>query len=375
MAASRPAHPTPGREGARKSANYAKLRRMSEAITATQQPIEALPFEQQIFARSPFGLLTTAALVFVFLFGVFLVAAAIEHVAIVRPGLSLTGAALPALVLSLLSCAALAMQRYARVADARDAPAYARILTGGTQSAARFAALAAPDARLGRATLIGLVIGLIISAVVRISEIQEGHPIPPLTLVWFAFATTFMVILFTRGVEQTRAGNRSYARLLGAELKIDLLRTDTLAVLGRSAARSALIWFVVSAVACLFFVGGDLNWLTVLLIVACAVMGIGHFASIMSRIHRQIMMAKASELERIRHQIDVQRSAMAADDHAATRLHGLLAYEKRISEAPEWPFDQTTLLRVGASALILTVPWFGQAIAAYVVDHISRFVG
>jgi hypothetical protein len=196
-----------------------------------------------------------------------------------------------------------------------------------------------------------------------------------LTLAWFTFVTTFMVILFTRGVEQTRSGSRAYARLLASELRIDLLRTDTLAVLGRSAARSSLIWFVVSAVACLFFVGGDLNWLTVLLIVACAAMGIIQFVIAMSRIHRQIMQAKAQELEHIRCQIEMQRSAMTTDDHAATRLHGLLAYEKRITEAPEWPFDQTTLLRVGASTLILTVPWFGQAIAAYVVDHLSRFAG
>jgi hypothetical protein len=128
-------------------------------------------------------------------------------------------------------------------------------------------------------------------------------------------------------------------------------------------------------VSCLFFVGGDLNWLTGLLIAACAAMGISHFAIVMSRIHRLIMQAKSQELEHIRRQIETQRSAMTSDDHAATRLHGLLAYEKRITEAPEWPFDQTTLLRVGASTLILTVPWFGQAIAAYVVDHLSRFAG
>jgi hypothetical protein len=278
-------------------------------------------------------------------------------------------------VLSLVCCAALAMQRYVRVAEARDAPAYARILTGGAASVVRVTAMGAPEARLGRATLIGLLVGLAISAIVGVSENQEGHPIPPLMLAWFTFVTTFMVILFTRGVEQTRSGSRAYARLLAAELRIDLLRTDTLAVLGRSAARSSLIWFVVSAVACLFFVGGDLNWLTVLLIVACAAMGIIQFAIVMSRIHRQIMQAKSQELEHIRRQIDMQRSAMTTDDHAATRLHGLLAYEKRITEAPEWPFDQTTLIRVGASSLILTVPWFGQAIAAYVVDHLSRFAG
>ncbi len=71
-------------------------------------------------------------------------------------------------------------------------------------------------------------------------------------------------------------------------------------------------------------------------------------------------------------QIDAMRATMHADDHAAQRLHGMLAYEKRISDAPEWPFDQSTLVRVGASALILTVPWFGQAIAQYAVEHLSR---
>jgi len=292
----------------------------AQAITSAHQQIEFLPFEQQIFARSPFGIVTTIVVIFVLFFGAFLVVADIEHVAIVRPGFAPTGASWPAVVLSLVCCAALGMQRYVRVAEAKDAPAYAKILTGGTASVVRVTSMGAPEARLGRATLIGLLVGLAISA-------------------------------------------------------IDLLRTDTLAVLGRSAARSSLIWFVVSAVAFLFLVGGDLNWLTSLLIVACAAMGIIQFAIVMSRVHKLIMQAKAQELEHIRRQIEMQRSAMTTDDHAATRLHGLLAYEKRITEAPEWPFDQTTLLRVGASTLILTVPWFGQAIAAYVVDHLSHFAG
>jgi hypothetical protein len=50
----------------------------------------------------------------------------------------------------------------------------------------------------------------------------------------------------------------------------------------------------------------------------------------------------------------------------------LLAYEARIEAVPEWPFDQTTLYRVCASALILTVPWFGQAIAGYVIEHLAH---
>ena len=53
------------------------------------------------------------------------------------------------------------------------------------------------------------------------------------------------------------------------------------------------------------------------------------------------------------------------------RLQGLLAYEARIQAVHEWPFDQTTLVRVLASAFILTVPWFGQAIVQYFVEHLG----
>ncbi|HEV2562071.1 MAG TPA: hypothetical protein VGT78_08000 [Rhizomicrobium sp.] len=338
----------------------------------------ALPFEQNLYVRSPFGIVATTAIMFALMTGSFLLVAALEHIPVVVPkgdGFALSHAGLPALVLALMCCGALAMQRYARVAEARDAPAYAKILSGGLASAMKVTNPTPRDANLWRSTIIGLVIGLAISAIIRTVEIQEGDPIRPLALVWFAGITTFMIVLFARGVEQTRLGTRAHSDVLNAELKIDLLRTDTLAVLGRSAARWSLIWFVVSAIACLFFVGGDLDWLTIALIVGCAAMGIGMFASVMLRIHRQIRAAKEAELEHIRGQIDAMRATMHEDGTAAARLHGMLAYEKRISDAPEWPFDQSTLVRVGASALILAVPWFGQAVAQYFVENIARVSG
>jgi len=341
-------------------------------------PVGGAPFEQQLYMRSPFGTVATTAIVFAFLFGSFLVISAFEHVTIIEHrarGIAVSQVAWSSLVLSLLCCAALGMQRYNRVREAGERLNYAKILTGGMASATDITGVTMREAAFGRATIMGIVIGLILSVAIRITEINEGHSAALGAMIWFVLATTLLSVLFSRGVEQTRAGNRGYAKVLDAELKIDLLRTDTLAVLGRSAARSALIWFVVSAVACLFFVGGDLNWLTIGLIMSCAVMGIAIFASIMSRIHRQILTAKAAELEHIRHQIEAMRASMHEDYHAATRLHGLLAYEKRIADAQEWPFDQSTLVRVGASALIVTVPWFGQAIAAYVVDHLSHIAG
>jgi hypothetical protein len=353
---------------------------MSETAAALQSPAAYAdaPFEQQIFLRSPLGTLATATVIFVFLFGSFVVLALLEGVPVFSSAeyeLGISPVAWSALALALLCCTALAMQRYNRSWEAADKDSYAKILRGGAASALFVTRPAALGARLGRATLLGVVMGLMISAAVRYSEIREGHVLHWGAMAWFALASTFLSVLFARGVEQTRAGNKAYGDLLKAELKIDLLRTDTLAVLGRSAARASLIWFVISAVACLFFVSGDLNWLTIGLIVACAVMGMAIFASIMLRIHRQIVAAKNSELELIRGQIDALRDSVHRDDGAATRLQGLLAYEKRIADAHEWPFDQSTLVRLTASAFILIVPWIGRAAAEYLIDHFDRIAG
>lgn len=354
---------------------------MSEDVATAPAPGPAvlpsnLPFEQQIYTRSPVGLVATTAVVLLVLFGSFLTVASIEHVTTIHRtpnGLAFSDASWPALVLSLLCCAALVLQRYARIAEARDAPAFARILTGGMASAAVITGAAVPrETRLARATLVGLAAGLVFSVLIRLSETREGHLIPPMTLIWYACATTFLNVLFARGFEQTRAGNRSYADTLNSELKIDLLRTDTLAVLGRSAARSALIWFIISAVACLFFVGGDLNWLTIILVVSCAAVGLGLFVSIMSRIHKQIVAVKQTELEHVRCRIEAERATFHTDAVSAANLHGLLAYEKRIADAPEWPFDQPTLVRVGAYILIPTIPWFGQAVVQYFIEHLAH---
>jgi hypothetical protein len=349
---------------------------MSEAIAADPVPCEVTRFEQQLYERSPAGAVATTTIIFVLLFGSFLAIAAIEHVpAFVTGGghtFGFTNASWPALVLSLLCCTALGMQRYTRLAEIRDVPNYARILSGGMESARRLAGLWPPNARLTPATLIGLAVGVVISVVIRTSEIAENHVIPPATMLWYASATTFLTVLFARGVEMTRAGGRAFAYLTQSELKIDLLRIDALAVLGRAAARFSLIWFVISAVAFLFFAGGDLNWLTIALIVACVAMGLAIFLGIMSRVHHKIIAVKAQELEKIRSRIDSIRHSLHAEQNSAAHMHGLLAYEKRIQDAPEWPFDQPTLVRLAAYVLIPIIPWFGQAAAGYAIEHLAH---
>lgn len=350
---------------------------MSDTVADSIPPARELNyFEQQIFARSPLGILPTTLVLLAILYGSYLLFANLENIATIRlrgmvpvfaPG------AWPALVLSLVICTVLAMQRYTRLAELRDFDAYAAVLKDGTAGAQEATSFTPDNARLVVATLIGIVLGGGVTILIFTQEARAMIKNTPLLFGWFLFTITTLVVMFIRGVELTRKANSGFRKMLNNGVRIDLLRIDALDVLGRSSARAALVWFTVSAVICLFFVGGsgDNSLSTIITLVACAAMGIWIFIRNVHRVHTLIMGAKRTELERVRREIDNARAGLHTSTDAATRVQGLLAYEARIQAAPEWPFDQAILVRFGASALILTVPWFGQAIAAALVEHLG----
>jgi hypothetical protein len=350
---------------------------MSEAILAPSFEPTGKPYlEQRIFGWSPAGTLPTAAILFGALYGLYLLAGLAEGVSTLEwTGHSVTfnSGAWSALVLSLLIAAALGMQRYTRLKDASDQLPFAAIFSGGAETAARLAGYAPDDAKLGRATLVGVALGLIGSFLILQGQ-SDARAHAPAVLVWFVIAITLSAVLFARGAELTRKSSAAFEVTLRDELKIDLLRVDRLAVIGRSAARASLVWFVVSAVVCLFFVEDSIDLPSIAIMLICAAMGLAIFLRVILRVHHKIVEAKAVELEHLRCEIEQARQNLREDPLAATRAQGLLAYEARIAAAPEWPFDQTTLVRVGASTLIVTVPWFGQALASYMVDHFSSVV-
>jgi hypothetical protein len=350
---------------------------MSEAVIAPSFEPTGKPYlEQRIFGWSPLGTLPTAAILFAGLYGLYLLAGMIAGVSTIEwTGHSFTfhNGAWSAFVLSLLIAAALGMQRYTRLKDATDQEPFAAIFSGGAATAARLASYAPIDVQLGRATVVGVALGLIGSFFILQGQ-RDALVHAPGVIVWFVIAVTLSAILFARGTELTRKSSTAFEVTLRNELDIDLLRVDRLAVIGRSTARASLVWFVVSAIACLCFIDGNINLPSIAIMLVCAAMGIVIFLRVILRVHHKIVEAKAVELEHLRCGIEQARQNLRADPLAAARAQGLLAYEARIAAAPEWPFDQTTLVRVGASTLIVTVPWFGQALAGYMVDHFSSVV-
>jgi hypothetical protein len=329
--------------------------------------------EQRIFVLSPFNLPLTAALIFAVFTATYALAVAFDHVAIWDAGAhSLSSASRTAFALSLLMTVVLAIQRYVRVRERQEVFALARVLKGGIALAKEMTKVTPRTAQLWLATALGAIAGIVADYIFFFSSTAPpGLATAPATRVWFSAITLVLVMSFARGVELTRTGARDHAKIIENSLIIDLLRIDTLSVWGRGAARFALIWFTTCAAACLLFVGSGITALTIFLLVACAAMGLWVFMAMMYGIHRRIRAEKRNELERLRGEIDKTRHQLGASADAAARIQGLLAYERRIEEVAEWPFDQTTLVRVGASALVLGVPWFGQAAAQYVVEHFA----
>jgi hypothetical protein len=351
----------------------------SAALKPATAPKPFTPLEQRIYMLSPFGILTTTALIFVLLYGSFLLIATLEHaqtIAVTNGRIAMSSGTWPALVLSLLCCTALGVQRYIRSRELADIDSFAVIFKNGRAAAETHTRWAPQNVNLTGATLAGLLLGVVASAAILASQnTATGFRSHIGTMVWFLIVITILMVSFTRGVEMSRKGGASFNKLADAELVIDLLRIENLSVLGRSAARGALIWFSVTAVVCLFFIGGNLDWFTLALLFACAAMGLWMFASTLDTVHRKIHATKVAELEKTRREIETTRNRLDSDAGAASRLQGLLAYETRIHGVREWPFDQSTAVRVAAYVLIPAIPWFGQAVAQYFVEHFMRFPG
>jgi hypothetical protein len=326
--------------------------------------------EQIVFDRSPFGPWITTLILFAVVFGGYAAAAWVDHLpwtAHDKSGASLDHRVWVALSLTLIVCCALGLPRYSRLMDERDTIAFADALRPDVTWTAP-----SQPVRLRLFTAIGaLVAGGVILWFQLIGQGADSHT--PLVTAWFAVTGVLVSVLFFRGVALTAASTRYGRHVVRTGLQVDLLRIDRLYPWGRLASRTALIWFAVSAATLLQFVGDrGFDPYTVALVVGCAAMGGWVFVSTLGLIHHEIRRAKAAELETLRTEITELKGRLHTDAAAPAKLQSLLAYEARIAAAPEWPFDQTILVRVGASALILTVPWFGQAFAGLMVQHLSQ---
>ena len=330
-------------------------------------------FEQRLFALSPLNLWLTTAVIYLALIGAYAAANAADGgvwLHRVGGGYALDERARIALILSLVACVALAMQRYVRLREVIDAPS---LVSGMNPSMAQF--LAFNPSHLRRATALGLVGGVVLILVFRAPGVgPQGAAPGSARFVWFVGAMLLLTVLFARGVELTRVGSAVTRRAINEGIVVDLLHIDRLYAWGRAAGRNSLTWFAVSAAACLLFISQVSPLVAAGLLGSCALMGLWVFANTMRLVHLRIHAAKTRELDDVRREIGDLRARPGPEPETSVRLHSLLAYEARIAAVREWPFDQSILVRVLGSTLILALPWFGQAIAGVLVQHLGQLI-
>lgn len=337
---------------------------------AEPAPASSVNAEQWIYDLSPVGNFLTTTLLFLVIFGLFWVALAAEHVPVFDPSgrvLGLSDTVWPAFVLSLMIAVILGMQRYARQKDLADAKDYVGVFgyPGGRRTVQAFLTRKV-KLRLLIATIVGIVTGAGFTALTLPKVALIYHP---LITAWFFVAESIVSMLFARGFVMSTRSAKLFSDAIQNDLIVDLLRIDRLSVIGRNGARTAFIWFSVAAVICLFFVGDNMAISTFLTMLFAAGMGLWIFMQPMLHVHERIRAAKDAELDKLRHTIADLCDHASTHADAATKLQGLLAYEKRIEDVREWPFDQTTALRLSAYLLIPAIPWFGQAIVQYFVER------
>lgn len=178
--------------------------------------------------------------------------------------------------------------------------------------------------------------------------------------------------------------------LMGELVRSTILATRTLSEIGRHHFRVRLLdpeqlrpfascllricrnWFIGSAIAMLMLF--DVNdWLFVVAPIALTT-GLGLACLVLPAlgIHGRLQQAKRAELARVRAAIEERRESLFAAESPtappAADLPVLLAYEARIQQVSEWPFDPSTLLRFSLFVLIPLASWVAGAVVERLVD-------
>ena len=164
---------------------------------------------------------------------------------------------------------------------------------------------------------------------------------------------------------------------IGESVRIDLLDRAPLAPFGHRALRNVSWWMLLAAFLSLHYAGrGWAGRLLPLGLLVLAVFAVAAFTLPLLGAHRSIRARKENELFRVRAAIrDARERALAPD--AAERLSGgrladLVAYEGRVSAAPEWPLDASTLVRLALYLILGLGSWVGAALVEWLVDAVLR---
>jgi len=222
-------------------------------------------------------------------------------------------------------------------------------------------------ARLARAAAVGVAGGIVVDVIgARAADANlfwKGH------LVWVHILNPllFAVMGVLMAMSTARAG---VYQEIGRRARVTLGDIAPLAPFARAGLRTALLWFLGTSLASLLLVDTDSPMLVLSILVGTTGIAVASLLGPSRGVHERLLEAKRQELAWLRGRIaDASSALRREDEQGAALLPALLAWEARVANAPEWPFDASTWRRF---ALLLLVPlgsWLGGALAERFVER------
>jgi len=223
---------------------------------------------------------------------------------------------------------------------------------------------ARPRATLGRAVAGGVAFGLGVNGVATwIGSDGSTSWIGHVVWIWILNPALFTVLGLL--VYLSVDGRRIFEEL-GYRARVRLGDLATLAPFARAGLRLAALWLLGSSLASLLFVEADAPAVVAGVLVLTVGFGIVSLLGPSRGVHARLRAEKRAELAWVRAEIaraaEALRSPDQGDTARAARLPALVAWEARVSAAPEWPIDTRTLFRFALFLLVPLGSWLGGAL-------------
>ena len=222
-------------------------------------------------------------------------------------------------------------------------------------------------ARLARAAALGAVAGIVVDVIgARAADADvywRGH------FVWVQLLNPllFSVMGMLMAMSNARAG---VYQEIGRRARVTLGDIAPLAPFARAGLRTALLWFLGTSLASLLLVDTDSRTLVLSILVVTSVIAGASLLAPSRGVHERLREAKQRELGWLRPEIARASGALRrGDEPGAASLPALLAWEARVANAPEWPFDASTWLRFSLLFLVPLGSWLGGALVEHVVER------
>jgi hypothetical protein len=182
-------------------------------------------------------------------------------------------------------------------------------------------------------------------------------------MVWITMTTAIAALVYNAVV---------FARLGATRVRIQLLQTRQLVVVGKVAVISTLALIGALMFFPLLFLNQSISFAAISpATLATAVPMIMLFFLPIWPVHQRIRKLKQRELERIEARISPLAGAGDSPLNGGAELQQLLpllAYQREISSVSSWPFDLGVLTRLGLYMVIPPLTWLGAALLEKLLD-------